>query len=57
MIDDILYGLRLQQIESSGEIHLSEAIRKNWIPSDKWSNSSVIGVKKPARWTWQVFRN
>jgi hypothetical protein len=57
MIDDILYGLRLQQIESSGEIHLSDAIRKIRIPSDKCSNSSAIGVKKTAKAPWQFFRN
>ena len=27
----------LGQIEQSGEIHLSDAIKKNLIPSDKWS--------------------
>jgi hypothetical protein len=37
--------------------HLSEAIKKNLIPSDKCSNSSAIGVKKPAKVPWQVFRN
>ena len=32
----------LKQIEESGEIHLSEAIRKIWIPSDKWSGEVMM---------------
>ena len=33
-IPNIVY--HLQQIEASGEIHLSDAIKKILIPSDKW---------------------
>ena len=32
----------LGQIEQSGEIHLSDAIRKIWIPSDKWSGEVLM---------------
>ena len=32
----------LGQIEQSGEIHLSDAIRKIWIPSDKWSGELLM---------------
>ena len=39
-IPNIVY--HLQQIEESGEIHLSEVIRKIWIPSDKWSGEVMM---------------
>ena len=32
----------LDQIEQSGEIHLSDAIRKIRIPSDKWSGEVMM---------------
>ena len=32
----------LSQIEESGEIHLSDAIRKIRIPSDKWSGEMIM---------------
>ena len=32
----------LQQIDESGEVHLSEAIRKIRIPSDKWEDEAVL---------------
>lgn len=39
-IPNIVY--HLQQIEESGEIHLSKVIRKIWIPSDKWSGEVMM---------------
>ena len=32
----------LQQIDESGEVHLSEAIRKIQIPSEKWTEGAVL---------------
>ena len=32
----------LDQIEQSGEIHLSDTIRKIRIPSDKWSGEVIV---------------
>ena len=32
----------LQQIDESGEVHLSEAIRKIQIPSEKWTEGAII---------------
>ena len=32
----------LQQIEDSGEIHLSDSIRKIRIPSDKWAGDVLM---------------
>ena len=32
----------LQQIDESGEVHLSDAIRKIRIPSDKWEDEAVL---------------
>lgn len=32
----------LQQIDESGEIHLSDTIRKIRIPSDKWSGEVMM---------------
>lgn len=39
-VPDIIY--HLQQIDASGEIHLSEATKKNLVPSDKWSGEVVM---------------
>lgn len=39
-VPNIVY--HLQQIEASGEIHLSEAIKKILIPSDKWSGEVMM---------------
>jgi len=39
-IPNIVY--HLQQIEASGEIHLSDAIKKILIPSDKWSGEVMM---------------
>ena len=36
-VDVRTVNYHIKQIEESGEIHLSDAIRKIWIPSDKWS--------------------
>lgn len=35
-VDVRTINYHIKQIEESGEIHLSDAIRKIWIPSDKW---------------------
>ena len=32
----------LGQIEQSGEVHLSDTIRKIWIPLDKWDSHSKV---------------
>ena len=39
-VPDIVY--HLQQIDASGEIHLSEATKKVLVPSDKWSGEVVM---------------
>lgn len=39
-VPDIVY--HLQQIDASGEIHLSDAIKKILIPSDKWSGEVMM---------------
>ena len=39
-VPNIVY--HLQQIEASGEIHLSDAIKKKLIPSDKWSGEVMM---------------
>ena len=39
-VPNIVY--HLQQIENSGEIHLSDAIKKILIPSDKWSGEVMM---------------
>ncbi len=39
-IPDIVYHLK--QIDESGEVHLSDAIKKILIPSDKWDEQGVI---------------
>ena len=39
-VPDIIY--HLQQIDASGEIHLSEATKKILVPSDKWSGEVVM---------------
>lgn len=39
-VPDIIY--HLQQIDASGEIHLSEATKKVLIPSDKWSGEVMM---------------
>ena len=39
-IPDIVYHLK--QIDESGEVHLSAAIKKILIPSDKWDEQGVI---------------
>ena len=39
-VPNIVY--HLQQIEASGEIHLSDAIKKILIPSDKWSGEVLM---------------
>ena len=41
-VDVRTINYHLKQIEESGEIHLSEAIRKIWIPSDKWSGEVMM---------------
>ena len=41
-VDVRTVNYHLKQIEESGEIHLSEAIRKIWIPSDKWSGEVMM---------------
>ena len=37
---DIIYHLK--QIDESGEVHLSDAIKKFLIPSDKWDEQGVL---------------
>jgi hypothetical protein len=32
----------LKQIDESGEVHLSEAIRKIQIPSEKWDEQGIL---------------
>ncbi len=39
-IPDIIYHLK--QIEESGEVHLSDSIKKILIPSDKWDEQGVL---------------
>lgn len=39
-IPNIIY--HLQQIDASGEIHLSDATKKILAPSDKWSGEVVM---------------
>ncbi len=39
-VPNIIY--HLQQIDASGEIHLSEATKKFLVPSDKWSGEVVM---------------
>lgn len=39
-VPDIIY--HLQQIDASGEIHLSEATKKVLVPSDKWSGEVIM---------------
>ena len=41
-VDVRTINYHLKQIEESGEIHLSDAIRKIWIPSDKWSGEVMM---------------
>ena len=41
-VDVRTINYHLKQIEESGEIHLSDAIRKIWIPSDKWSGEVLV---------------
>ena len=41
-VDVRTINYHLKQIEESGEIHLSDAIRKIWIPSDKWSGEVLM---------------
>ena len=41
-VDVRTVNYHLKQIEESGEIHLSDAIRKIWIPSDKWSGEVMV---------------
>ena len=41
-VDVRTINYHLKQIEESGEIHLSDAIRKIWIPSDKWSGKVMM---------------
>lgn len=41
-IDVRTINYHLKQIEESGEIHLSDTIRKIWIPSDKWSGEVLM---------------
>ena len=41
-VDVRTINYHLKQIEESGEIHLSDAIRKIWIPSDKWSGELLM---------------
>ena len=36
----------LQQIEESGELHLSDAYKKNLLPSDKWSEIRKIDLSE-----------
>ena len=32
----------MKQIDESGEVHLSEAIRKIQIPSEKWDEQGIL---------------
>ena len=41
-VDVRTINYHLEQIEESGEIHLSDAILKIWIPSDKWSGELLM---------------
>ena len=41
-VDVRTINYHIKQIEESGEIHLSDAIRKIWIPSDKWSGEVIM---------------
>lgn len=41
-VDVRTINYHIKQIEESGEIHLSDAIRKIWIPSDKWSGEVLM---------------
>jgi hypothetical protein len=41
-VDVRTINYHLKQIEECGEIHLSDAIRKIWIPSDKWSGEVMM---------------
>lgn len=41
-VDVRTINYHLKQIEESGEIHSSDAIRKIWIPSDKWSGELLM---------------
>lgn len=43
-IQDINY--HLIQIGESGEVHLSDAIKKNLIPSDKWDEQGVYAESR-----------
>ena len=41
-VDVRTINYHIKQIEESGEIHLSDAIRKIWIHSDKWSGEVMM---------------
>ena len=41
-VDVSTINYHLKQIDESGEVHLSEAIRKIQIPSDKWDEQGVL---------------
>ena len=41
-VDVTTINYHLRQIDESGEVHLSEAIRKIQIPSDKWDEKAVL---------------
>ena len=41
-IDVRTVNYHLKQIDESGEIHLSDTIRKIRIPSDKWSGEVIV---------------
>ena len=41
-VDVRTINYHIKQIEESGEIHLSDAIRKIWIHSDKWSENVAM---------------
>lgn len=41
-VDVRTVNYHLQQIDESGEIHLSDSIRKIWIATDKWSGDVLM---------------
>ena len=41
-VDVRTINYHIKQIEESGEVHLSDAIRKIWISSDKWSGEVMM---------------
>lgn len=41
-VDIRTVNYHIKQIDESGEVHMSESIRKIWIPSDKWSGEVLM---------------